>query len=78
MNIACTINRGKDGQPLVELELGAPRDLAALSPMDLEMLGQRLLAVAALAKRMPMGGKHWQVTRMVVGSVARAETASTD
>lgn len=59
------LTRCKDKQPLIELE-SAPFNGLALRPHELRHLAQQLNALADMASRLPMGGKHFKPTKVTM------------
>ncbi|MDR1276082.1 MAG: hypothetical protein LBL72_06850 [Candidatus Accumulibacter sp.] len=64
--IAATITRCRFGQPLVILT-GHPFNDLEIRPNELRKMGQRLIALAETAVRIPHGGKHTHPTRVLIG-----------
>jgi hypothetical protein len=66
MNINANITRCRKGSPLVELTSSPFNDLE-IRPTDLRRMAQQLIAIADIADRLPLGGKHWKPTRIEIG-----------
>ena len=65
--IAATITRDRHGQPLLTLN-GGPFHDTELSPHGLRLLAQQLMALAEMAQRLPIGGKHYRPTTVHIGT----------
>jgi hypothetical protein len=61
MNIAATLTKDRHGQPLVTLD-GQPFNGLEIYPADMRRMAQQLNALADMATKLPMGGKHWKPT----------------
>lgn len=59
--IQATLTRCRHGQALVVLN-SQPFNGLEIRPGELRELAQRLAAIADMAARLPLGGKHWQPT----------------
>ncbi len=64
--LQATITRCANGQALVELD-SQPFNGLALRPAELKALSQQLHALADMAGKLPMGGKHWHATKVSMG-----------
>lgn len=69
MKIVATLTRCRHGQALVQLE-STPFNGLEIRPADLRLMAQHLAAIADMANRLPMGGKHWKPSRVEIGSEA--------
>lgn len=69
MNIQATLTRCRHGQALVQLE-SEPFNGMEIRPNELRIMAQQLVAIADMASRLPLGGKHWKPTRVEVGAAA--------
>jgi hypothetical protein len=67
--INATLTRCRDAQPLVMLN-SRPFNGMEVRPSELRQMAQQLIALADMAHKLPMGGKHWRPTQvqMEVGS----------
>jgi hypothetical protein len=66
MNIQAILTRCRHGQALVQLE-STPFNGLEIRPADLRVMAQQLIAIADMANRLPMGGKHWKPSRVEIG-----------
>ena len=64
--IHATLTRCRHGQPLVVLD-SEPFNGMEIRPHDLRRLAQRLTALADMAARLPIGGKHFRPTTVNFG-----------
>lgn len=64
--IQATLTRCRHGQPLVVLN-SEPFNGMEIRPHDLRRLAQQLAALADMAARLPMGGKHFRPTTVNLG-----------
>lgn len=69
MKIVATLTRCRHGQALVQLE-STPFNGLEIRPADLRLMAQHLIAIADMANRLPMGGKHWKPSRVEIGGGA--------
>lgn len=60
-----TLTRCRHGQPLVVLD-DQPFNGLEITPGELRVLAQRLLAIADMSSKLPMGGKHWRATKVTL------------
>jgi hypothetical protein len=63
--INATVTRCRYGQALIVLD-GGPFNGTEIRPHDLRQLAQQLTALAEMASRLPVGGKHFHPTRVVI------------
>lgn len=73
MNITATLTRCRHGQALVQLE-SSPFNGMEIRPADLLQMAQQLVAIAEMANRLPLGGKHWKPSRIEIGNATSQET----
>ena len=66
MNLKATLTRCRHSNALVVID-SSPFNGMEIRPADLRRLAQQLIAVADMADRLPMGGKHWKPTRVEIG-----------
>ena len=66
MNITATLTRDRNSNALVVLD-SAPFNGLEIRPHDLRLMAQQLTAIADMAARLPLGGKHWKPTKVEVG-----------
>ena len=64
--IQSTLTRCRHGQPLVVLD-SEPFNGMEIRPHDLRRLAQHLTALADMAARLPIGGKHFHPTKVQMG-----------
>lgn len=64
--IHATLTRCRHNNALVQLE-SSPFNGLEIRPIDLRRMAQQLIAIADMADRLPLGGKHWRPTRVMVG-----------
>ena len=64
--ISATLTRDRFGAPLVVLE-SEPFNRLEIYPRHLREMAHRLDALAAMAERLPTGGKHFAPTKVVLG-----------
>lgn len=64
--IHATVTRCRDGQALVVLD-SEPFNGMEVRPHDLRRLAENMTALAEMANRLPMGGKHWKPTTVQIG-----------
>ncbi len=69
MKIVATLTRCRHGQALVQLE-STPFNGLEIRPADLRVMAQHLVAIADMANRLPLGGKHWKPSRVEIGGEA--------
>ena len=67
MNIAATLTRCRHGQALVVLE-GRPFNGLEVTPQALRRMAQQLTAIADMASKLPLGGKHWSPIKVDMGN----------
>ena len=67
--IKATLTRSQHGQPLIVLQ-ERPFNGLEITPGELRVLAQRLLAIADMSAKLPMSGKHWRATLVTVGEGA--------
>ena len=66
MNIAATLTRCRHGQALVVLN-DRPFNGLEVTPQALRRMAQQLTAIADMASKLPLGGKHWAPTKVDMG-----------
>lgn len=71
-NIQATLTRCRHNNALVQLE-SSPFNGMEIRPAELRRMAQQLIAIADMADRLPLGGKHWKPTRVEVGVTAQPE-----
>lgn len=64
--IHATVTRCRDGQALVVLD-SEPFNGMEVRLHDLRRLAENMTALAEMANRLPMGGKHWKPTTVQIG-----------
>lgn len=74
MNIAATLTRCRHSNSLVVLE-SSPFNGMEVRPADLRRMAQQLIAIADMADRLPLGGKHWSPTVVEIGGVVQTLNA---
>ncbi|MFA5825718.1 MAG: hypothetical protein WC825_07065 [Gallionellaceae bacterium] len=72
MNLKATLTRCRHSNALVVLESGIAPGME-IRPSDLRRMAQQLIAIADMAERLPMGGKHWKPTRVEIGETLNGE-----
>lgn len=65
MKIEAKITRCRHGQALVVLD-SEPFNGLEIRPHDLIKLAQQLSSLGDMAKRLPMSGKHWRPSKVVI------------
>lgn len=75
MNLQATLTRCRYGNALIQLE-SRPFNGMEIRPTELRRLAQQLIATADMADRLPLGGKHWKPTRMMVGDATQQDWAA--
>jgi hypothetical protein len=68
--IRAILTRCRHNHALVELD-SSPFNGLEIRPADLRRMAQQLVTIADMAERLPLGGKHWQPTRVEVGGDER-------
>ncbi len=64
--INATLTRCRDKLPLIELN-SQPFNGMAIRPAELRQMAQELMALADMANKLPLGGKHWRPTQVRLG-----------
>lgn len=70
--INATLTRCRNSLPLVVLN-SAPFNGLEIRPNELRQMAQELSALADMAARLPMGGKHWRPTHVQLGAAGRVD-----
>lgn len=73
-SVTATITRCRDGQALIVLD-SEPFNGMEVRPHALRRLSENLTALAEMASRLPMGGKHWRPTKVEIGGAEDAAKA---
>lgn len=74
--INATLTRCTGSLPLIVLD-SRPFNGMEVRPAELQQMAQQLLALADMANKLPMGGKHWKPTKVQMG-VANNPEKKTD
>lgn len=73
-SVTATITRCRDGQAMIVLD-SEPFNGMEVRPHTLRRLSENLAALAEMASRLPMGGKHWRPTKVEIGGAEHAPQA---
>lgn len=73
--INATLTRCTGALPLIVLD-SRPFNGMEVRPAELQQMAQQLLALADMANKLPMGGKHWKPTKVQMGVADAAKDQS--
>lgn len=75
--ITATLTRDRHAHPLVTLN-GGPFNGVDFYPAELRRMAQKLIAIADMANRLPIGGKHWKPTTVTLETKEIPKTVISD